>query len=215
VKILLNKKQHDMDLGQLLSQIDGYSSIHIDVGTGRGKLVLNSAKKNLNHFFIGLDPSAESMYENSIRAAKQGKKQMVANALFVVSSIESPPNELVGIADTLSVILPWGSLRDGIVKADPRVIGNLRALGKLGSTLSVLVGYDEGLEPHEMGKRKLPVLSESYFQTIIPTFCENGILLRHVKTIGNSDLKQIDSDWAKRLAYGVPRKMYKLNCLFI
>ena len=36
-----------------------------------------------------------------------------------------------------------------------------------------------------------------------------------VKTIDNNGLKQIDSDWAKRLAYGTERTMYTLSFDFV
>jgi len=40
---------------------------------------------------------------------------------------------------------------------------------------------------------------------------EQKIKLLDVRTVDNKGLKQVDSDWAKRLAYGTERTMYALT----
>jgi len=211
MKILVNKKQQDINRHQLQSRINGFMSVSLDIGTGSGKTVYNNAAKKPANFYIGLDSCAQGMFENSVRMTKIEKKSKIANALFVVSSIEHPPEELFGTADTITVILPWGSLRDGIIKADPQIVSNLRLLGKKKTQLFVLTGYDQNNEPSELIKRDLPVLSMDYFKTIAPHYYKHKIRLDDVKTIDNNGLKQIDSDWAKRLAYGTERTMYALS----
>lgn len=212
---MCGKNPLEMDAAQLGALTDGYAHIHVDVGTGSGKLVLAHAKRNPECFYIGLDPSRGSMAENAVRAAKQKRQQGLFNLLFVVAAIENPPRELDGIAGSVSVVLPWGSLRDSIVKAAPQVLQNLRRLGRPGTTLAVLVGYDEGREAQEIGSRALPPLSAGHFKRLAPLYRENGISLRKVSVIGNDALKEVDSDWAKRLAFGRPRQTYRLDGVFI
>ena len=74
-----------------------------------------------------------------------------------------------------------------------------------------MTGYDQNIEQSELIKRDLPVLSVDYFKTIAPHFYKYKIQLNDVKAIDNNGLKQIDSDWAKRLAYGKERTMYELK----
>jgi 16S rRNA (adenine(1408)-N(1))-methyltransferase len=215
MKILSRKRLCDIDLAQLTARIGGRCPIHVDVGTGSGKLILESAKNNSEGYYIGLDPCAERMYENATRAAKQEKKQAFTNLLYVVASVEALPEELSGIADTVSVILPWGSLRDGIAKAEPAVLANIRKLGKPGTVLTIFVGYEESREPLEMVKSALPVLSRDYFKALTPAYSRAGIRIRRIETIGNNELKHLESDWAKKLAYGVPRQFIKLEGVYI
>jgi len=214
VKILINKKQHEINKHQLQSRINGFQPISLDVGTGSGKTIYNNALRNPNNYYIGLDSCAAGMFENSARMAKLEKKRKCANALFVVSTIENPPEELYGTADMISVILPWGSLRDGIIKADTRIIKSLRLLGKEKTRLSILTGYDQKIEQSEMIEKELPVLSMEYFKKIALKYYEHKMKLLDIRTVDNKGLKQVDSDWAKRLAYGIERTMYALTFEF-
>ena len=214
MKILINKTQHEMKKHQLQSRISGFQAVSLDVGTGSGRTVYNNAVKNPTTYYAGLDSCAAGMFENSVRMAKVEKKRKIANALFVVSSIENPPAELFGTADTITVILPWGSLRDGIIKADAQVLNNIRLLGKEKTQLFILTGYDQIIEPSVMTSRELPILSVDYFKDVAPQYNEHKIKLLDVKAVDNNGLKQIDSDWAKRLAYGTKRTMYSLSFEF-
>ncbi len=215
MKILSGKQQDEVEPEGLALRVRGRFPVHIDVGTGSGRLMLKQAGKNPEGFFIGMDPCAAGMHENAARAAKRGKKEGLDNLLFVIAPIEALPGGLAGIADIVTVILPWRSLRDGIVKADPLILGNLRKLGKPGSALEALVGYDERLEPHEMEKRALPALSQAYFHVLASAYGKAGIEIRSVEAVGNGALKLLESDWAKKLAYGSARTMYRLSCVYI
>jgi len=214
VKVLINKKLHEINKHQFQSLVNGFKPISLDIGTGSGKTIYNNALRNPNNYYIGLDSCAAGMFDNSARMAKLEKKRKYTNALFVVSTIENPPEELYGTADIISVILPWGSLRDGIIKAEAGIIQNLRLLGKEKTQLSVLTGYDQKIEPSEMIERELPVLSIDYFKKIAMKYYEHKIKLFDIRTVDNKGLKQVDSDWAKRLAYGAERIMYALTFEF-
>jgi 16S rRNA (adenine(1408)-N(1))-methyltransferase len=212
MKILLGKKQNEIDSENLNKLIGNKSPIHIEVGTGSGRLILKNSKINPNGFYIGMDASAASMYENSVKAAKQAKKSKLCNALFTVASIEAPPKGLYGIADIITIILPWGSLRNGIVKACPLILGNLRKLAKLDTAIEIVVGYDEKTEKHEIERHLLPTISHEYLNSLSYNYLNAGIKICEIKSIANKELKLIESDWAKKLAYGSKRTMYKIDC---
>lgn len=214
MKILSGKQQKEIKTSELTERIQGRFPVHIDVGTGSGRLVLKRSCNDPGGFYIGMDPSAESMHENSVKAAKRNKKTGRDNLMFVVGSIEFVPDGLAETADIISVILPWGSLRDGIVKAEFRVLSNLRKLGKPGSALEILVGYDEEKESREMEKRLLPALSREYFKALAPAYRNAGINIHGIKVLRNDELKTVESDWAKRLAYGGERSMFRLDCTY-
>ncbi|MDR1628812.1 MAG: class I SAM-dependent methyltransferase [Oscillospiraceae bacterium] len=215
MKILFGRTQQEVEPSEFAARLRGRCPVHIDVGTGSGRLVLKHALKNPNGIFIGIDPSAASMHESALKAAKLARKTGPDNLLFVVCAIESPPMELLGLADRVSVILPWGSLRDGVVKVDSLVLGNLRKLGKPGATLEILVGYDGRNEPFEMEKRSLPALSCGYFASLTPQYRHAGIEILRVRAVKNEELKQMESDWAKKLAYGGERTLYRLECRYL
>ena len=215
MKVLLGRQQNDIEPEVLAERIRGHFPVHIDIGTGSGRLMLKNAGKNPNGFYIGMDPCAVSMYESSVKAAKHKKKTGLDNLLFVIASIEAAPRGLYGIADIITVIMPWGSLRDGIAKACPPVLDSLRKLGKPGSALEIIVGYDEKAEACEIKKRSLPALSRGHFDALAPAYRKAGIVIDGIGIVGNGELKLIESDWAKKLAYGASRTMYRLDCVCI
>jgi 16S rRNA (adenine(1408)-N(1))-methyltransferase len=215
MKILSGKRQKELKSEELNERIRGRYPVHIDVGTGSGRLVLKHSAIDPGGFYIGIDPSAESMVENAVKAAKRLNKTAPDNLLFVIGSIEFVPDELTGIADVVSVILPWGSLRDGIVKGDLRVLSNLRRLGRPGSTLEIFVGYDGKIEPCVLEKRALPILSRDYMHALAPAYRNAGIAFRSIETVGNDGLKAVESDWAKKLAYGRQRVIYRLDGVYV
>ena len=46
------------------------------------------------------------------------------------------------LASTVTVLLPWGSLLQGVARPDPAILGGLRALLAPGGRLLVVLGYD-------------------------------------------------------------------------
>jgi 16S rRNA (adenine(1408)-N(1))-methyltransferase len=72
------------------------------------------------------------MAEASRRAAAPARKGGLPNARFLVASAEALPQGLEGIAELMTVNLPWGSLLRGALALDPtaaRGIGSLLAPG--------------------------------------------------------------------------------------
>jgi 16S rRNA (adenine(1408)-N(1))-methyltransferase len=75
------------------------------------------------------------MSESSRRASRPVRRGGVENAIFVVAAAETPPEELVGRADLLTVTFPWGSLLDGVLGRDERVAAGLASLLTPGAEL--------------------------------------------------------------------------------
>ncbi len=93
----------------------------VDLGTGDGRWVLAAAAADPNALVIGVDANADAMAEASRRAAGPARRGGVSNALFVVASAEALPPELDGVADLVTIHLPWGSLLRGALALDEAV----------------------------------------------------------------------------------------------
>jgi len=210
MKALKGSIIYELSKNGLNALIGEKSPVCVDMGTGTGRFPLAGARRDPAGFYIGLDPVPENMRENSLKAAKSVKKGGVPNLLYAVCSAEDIPPELGRLADAVTVNLPWGSLRDGIVLGGENILKNLRSLGKTGAELTVLVGYDENNEPAEMERRGLPPLSEQLFSEISGNYLGAGIKIISVSVLDNMALRKIESDWARRLAYGPPRQTFRL-----
>jgi hypothetical protein len=72
-------------------------------------------------------------------AANRARREHLVNALFVVAAIEAMPAELVGVADGLTVLFPWGSLLRGVARGEGPVLATLARLATPGATLDVVI----------------------------------------------------------------------------
>ena len=80
--------------------------------------------------FIGLDAIADNLRLASRRAA--------ANVLFGRLALEDAPGELAGLADSLTILFPWGSLLRAVSLAQPAPLARLRAVCKPGAEVRFL-----------------------------------------------------------------------------
>src|SRR5581483_3754710 len=87
--------------------------IVIDLGAGDGRYVYESARDNPSDLYIAIDPDADGLSEYAFRAGRKPTRGGVATALFVIAAVESLPAELKGIANTIRINFPWGSLMQG------------------------------------------------------------------------------------------------------
>jgi 16S rRNA (adenine(1408)-N(1))-methyltransferase len=113
--------------------------VTVDLGTGDGRFVLATAAANPDRFVVGVDPVAAAMAESSRRAARPAARGGQPNALFVVAAAEAIPTELRGVADRVTVNLPWGSLLRGALALDEAAARGIAGLLHPGGTAALLL----------------------------------------------------------------------------
>jgi 16S rRNA (adenine(1408)-N(1))-methyltransferase len=96
----------------------------IDLGTGDGRYV-TAVAVDPDTFVVGIDASTAAMAESSRRAARPAGRGGLPNALFVVAAAEALPAELCGLADVVTIHLPWGSLLRGALALDHEVAAGI------------------------------------------------------------------------------------------
>src|SRR5262249_32624428 len=119
------------------------SRVTIDVGTGNGRAVLETAAAVPTGLAIGIDANAASMAEVSRRASRPAVKGGRPNALFLVAAAEAMPDELHGIADLVTVLFPWASLLRGCLGRDAAVAAGVASLLRPGGILELLLAPAE------------------------------------------------------------------------
>lgn len=158
----------------------------IDLGTGDGRYVLALADERPDWLVIGVDASAPAMAEASRRAARRG----VANALFLVADALSMPHELAGIADELTIILPWGSLLHAAAAADQRLYRLLSPGGQVRLLLS------SSAADASTG------LAEINPDGLVDRHAFAGLIDVRIRAADLSDARRLRSSWGKRLLGG-------------
>ena len=212
MRVLQGKKTIEISAEETVSFLSSYERIVVDIGTGDGRNVYRQARQDPSSLYIGIDPAAENMIETAQKIRRKPEKGGLSNVLFVQASAETPPAELLGCADRLTVWFPWGALLEGIVHPEPVILNGMRALCRPGASFCFVMTYSADYEAAEIEKRALPALSESYFlSSYKETLLSCGYRLDTVRVLDNSFALGFDSLWAKRLAHGRKRDFYLLE----
>jgi 16S rRNA (adenine(1408)-N(1))-methyltransferase len=136
------------------------------------------------------------MAEASRRATRPAGRGGLPNALFVVAGIEAPPPELAGLAGTVTVAFPWGSLLRGVIGVDQTAMAGLRALVRPDGQIEALVSIAarDGLGELASALDDLCRL-ESAWATL-------GIAIEELRPVRPDEIVAGGSTWAKRLRAG-------------
>jgi 16S rRNA (adenine(1408)-N(1))-methyltransferase len=168
----------------------------VDLGTGDGRAVLTRAAAEPTSLVFGIDANAASMADASRRAARPATKGGLPNARFVVAAAETPPPELAGIADLVTVLLPWGSLLRGVLGRDDAVTTGIATLVRPGGRIEVL------LAPSDRDGVEWPADATALRVLAGDAWCRRGVEVRTVAVATSLDLAAVPSTWARRLGLG-------------
>lgn len=205
LKLLVNKKL--IEINNFDEKISAYDQVLVDLGTGNGKFIYDMAAKDEKNLYIGIEPTAENLFEYS----KKTSKNKIRNLVFLISSIENLGSELDGKADMVYVNFPWGTLLEAVVKDMPELLRKISNLGKEGSVFSFTFAYSNIHEPSEIEKRALPLLSEDYLHNQLrDIYKKAGLEIESCTNLSTLDIKNFGSFWAKKLFLGKNRDVFRI-----
>jgi 16S rRNA (adenine(1408)-N(1))-methyltransferase len=183
----------------------------IDLGTGDGLFVYQSARENPNRFYIGIDPNPRGLEKLSEKIHRKPAKGGLPNVLFVQSAIEDLPAELDGVADEVHVHFPWGSLLRAVATGEPSALAGLRRICAPGALLEIVIGIDPERDRSEIDRLDLPALSTEYLDSAVaPRYREAGFEVLELGTLSPSEWPHLRTSWAKRLSGGARRSVFYL-----
>ena len=172
----------------------------IDIGTGDGRFVYQSARQNPKKFYIGIDPNVRPLAKISEKIYRKPSKGGAPNVLFVQAAVEDLPADLDGVADELHVHFPWGSLLRAVATGDAAVLRNLRRICSAGALLEVVLGLDPRRDQSEIERLGLQPLTVEYIDEILaPRYAAAGFDVTERGTIATSEWPELNTSWAKRL----------------
>jgi 16S rRNA (adenine(1408)-N(1))-methyltransferase len=181
--------------------------VSIDLGTGDGRLPYALARADPGRLFVGIDANADGLREVSGRAARA----RLGNLLYVRAPVEDLPPELAGVADCLTVVLPWGSLLAAVARPVVSVLRGIRGLCRPGARLSVLLSVS-ARDRSEAARLGLPALDEAHLRGALAAGYEAaGFAVGAVRLLDREALAGWPSTWARRLAQGRPRPVFRID----
>lgn len=213
MKILLGSRMKDIGDKEFQNIVKGFKSLVVDIGTGEGEFIYKRALKNQDEMHIGVDTSVDSMCRYSMKSIKKPEKGGLRNVLYVVGDASNLPDVLSCTADRIFVNLPWGSLRDGIVKGEHSFLSSIRKISKENASLEMYFSYCDLYEKQEIEVRQLPELTIPYLSNVLKEkYRSYGIHFTHISILDNEGLKEIGTRWAKKLGFGKRREVYCVKC---
>lgn len=172
----------------------------IDIGTGDGLFVYQSARLNPQKFYIGVDANPRPLEKVSEKVHRKPAKGGLSNVLFIQAAVEDLPPELNGAADEVHIHFPWGSLLRAVAVGDVEVLRNLRRICSSRALLEVVVGLDPERDSSEIERLELPSLTvEQIDSALTPEYRNAGFEIFERGVIASSEWPEFQTSWAKRL----------------
>ena len=182
------------------SSSDTGEGVIIDIGTGDGRFVYQSARQNPNKFYIGIDPNVGPLEKISEKIHRKPAKGGAPNVLFIQSAIEDLPAELDGVADEVHVHFPWGSLLRAVALGNVDVLRNIRRICADAALLEVVIGIDAVRDRSEIERLGLTPLSvELIDNVLVPNYTAAGFEIIERGILAASSWPELETSWAKRL----------------
>jgi 16S rRNA (adenine(1408)-N(1))-methyltransferase len=172
----------------------------IDIGTGDGRFVYQSARRNPNKFHIGIDPNTRPLEKISEKIHRKPAKGGAPNLLFIQSALEDLPDELNGVANEVHVHFPWGSLLRAVATGDVELLQNVRRICAADALLEVVIGLDPVRDKSEIERLGLtPLTLDIIDAVLVPNYAVAGFKIIERGIIAASEWPKLDTSWAKRL----------------
>ena len=180
----------------------------MDIGTGDGRFVYESARKNPEKFFIGIDPNTKPLEKISMKATRKPAKGGVANALFIRAAIEALPHDLDNTADEIHIHFPWGSLLRGVATGDAQILRGLHRISAPGCLLEVVIGFDRERDRREIERLGVAGFSLAYARTTLAARYEQvGLQMKEVGRLEKDEWTRLNTGWARRLSSNAVRQV--------
>lgn len=174
--------------------------IVIDLGTGDGLFVYQSARANPRKFYIGVDANPRPLEKLSEKIHRKPSKGGLTNVLFLQAAVEDLPSELNGVADEVHIHFPWGSLLQAVATGDAHTLQNIRRICKEGALLEIILGLDPARDRSEIERLSLPDITLEHVDDVLsPLYLAAGFEIFERATLLPRDWPDLKTSWAKRL----------------
>jgi 16S rRNA (adenine(1408)-N(1))-methyltransferase len=180
--------------------IDDGKGIVVDLGTGDGRFVCQSARQNPHKFYLGIDASSNLLEKTSEKIHRKPAKGGLKNALFIQAAVEALPEELDGVANEVHIHFPWGSLLKGVATGDETMLKNIHRICAPDAVLEVLIGVDEQRDATELRRLGIDSLSADLIDAkLAQRYKASGFRIIETGTFSAGNWPNICTSWAQRL----------------
>jgi hypothetical protein len=173
--------------------------------------VRHVASRNADLLVIGVDANVDALRETSRRFAAKPARGGLSNALLGRLALADAPGELAGLADSLTVLLPWGSLLRAVAVPETAALRALLRLCRSDAELRVLLGYGPRTDGAAIREHALPPLDDPATLAALENAYRDAGVVVEARAVETDEVRELPTTWAKRLAYsGHERRFVEL-----
>ena len=134
------------------------------------------------------------------------------NALLGRLALADAPGALEGLADRLTVLLPWGALLAAVARPEADGLAALRAICREGAAVRFVFGYGTEADGTRVKELALPAIDDDGgLGALCAQYRAAGFAVR-ARGVGISEIRALPTTWAKRLAFsGRERPFVEVN----
>lgn len=118
------------------------------------------------------------------------------------------------MADRVTVILPWGSLLRAVGAPE---LGSLRHIANLclpDARVEIVLSYDETRDARQVIPLSSGAVDEEHVAALPRLYQEAGLEVVATDRLSERELADYQTTWAKRLAFGRPRRVWRLRAKY-
>jgi 16S rRNA (adenine(1408)-N(1))-methyltransferase len=126
--------------------------------------------------------------------------------------VEALPSELTGVADRVTVVLPWGSLLAAVACPFTDSLRGVRRLCRPRGRLTIVLATHPVRDVEETRRLGMPPWDPSSLAaTLVRSYADAGLDLVRVRTLDAVQALRWRSTWTRRLAHAGDRSFVEIE----
>jgi 16S rRNA (adenine(1408)-N(1))-methyltransferase len=170
--------------------------------------------RDASRLFIATDANAEGLLEAAWKAARKPTRGGIPNLICIAEPLYILAKELGNVAERVTVILPWGSLLRAVAAPEVASLWQIASLCSAGASVEIVFSYDPQRDAEEGARLGIGQLSAEYMYSTLPEpYQQAGLHIVSAEKIPQQELPMYETTWAKRLASGRSRDVWRLRAI--
>jgi SAM-dependent methyltransferase len=195
----------------LAAAVGAAERVLVDVGCGDGRHTLRWAEREPAALVVGVD--AETTRLDRVLTA--ARRRRLDRLLFVTWSMGEPLPALAGRCPEIAVVMPWGSLLDGVLGGDDAVLRSLLGLGAPGARLAAVVNVRPWAAPASLDRKlaATPEPTAEHLAGLAERYAALGWRLEPSRWLTDAEARALGSSWASRVVAARASRLLRLSAV--